>query len=137
MNRRSFVITGLAAFATPSLVLAAPVAYTDGLAKTHLAKGEVVFLDFKADWCGTCKAQERVINALKGENPDYEAKVTFINVDWDAHGKGALVKELNIPRRSTLVVLKGEEELGRIVAGTGKDEIKALMDVALAAAASS
>ena len=32
-----------------------------------------------------------------------------------------------------LVVLKGDKELGRIVAGTGKDEIKALMDVALAA----
>ena len=137
MNRRSFVITGLTALVTPSLALAAPAAYTDGLAKTHLAKGEVVFLDFKADWCSTCKAQERVIKALKAANPEYEAKVTFIDVDWDAYGKGALVKELNIPRRSTLVVLKGEEELGRIVAGTGKDEIKALMDVALAAAASS
>ena len=74
MNRRSFVITGLAALATPSLVLAAPVAYTDGLAKTHLAKGEVVFLDFKADWCGTCKAQERVINALKARTPTMKPK---------------------------------------------------------------
>ncbi len=137
MNRRTFCLTGLAALATPGFVLAAPIAYTDGLAKKHLAKGEVIFLDFKADWCSTCKAQARVLNKLKAANLDYEAKVTFIDVDWDDHGKSALVKELNIPRRSTLVVLKGEEELGRIVAGTGKDEIKALMDVALAAAASS
>jgi thiol:disulfide interchange protein len=137
MNRRSFYLTGLAALAAPGLALAMPKDYTEGLAKKHLAQGDVVFLDFKADWCSTCRAQERVINALKAENPDYAAKVTFINVDWDKHGKGALVKELNIPRRSTLVVMKGEEELGRIVAGTGKDEIKALMDVALGAAASS
>ena len=133
MNRRHFCLTGLAVLATPSFALAAPLDYTEGLAKEHLAKGEVVFLDFTADWCGTCKAQERVLNALKAANPDYEAKVTFIDVDWDKHGKGTLVSELNIPRRSTLVVMKGEEELGRIVAGTGEAEIKALMDVALAA----
>jgi thioredoxin 1 len=41
---------------------------------------------------------------------------------------------MNIPRRSTLVVLKGNKELGRIVAGTAKDDIKALMDLALQAA---
>jgi len=32
-------------------------------------------------------------------------------------------------------VLKGDKELGRIVAGTAKEEIKALMDLALQAAA--
>lgn len=133
MNRRHFCLTGFATLATPSFALAAPLDYSEGLAKEHLARGEVVFLDFKADWCGTCKAQERVINALKAANPDYEAKVTFIDVDWDKHGKGALVKELNIPRRSTLVVMKGDAELGRIVAGTGEAEIKVLMDLALAA----
>jgi hypothetical protein len=41
---------------------------------------------------------------------------------------------MKIPRRSTLVVLRGNQELGRIVAQTGRDEIKALMDTALAAA---
>ncbi len=137
MNRRTFCLTGLsglAALATPSFAFAAAKQYKDGLAKKRLAKGDVVFLDFKASWCATCAAQERVINALKGANPAYAKKITFIDVDWDKHGKSALVNELNIPRRSTLVVLKGDEELGRIVAGTGKAEIKALMDVALNAA---
>jgi thioredoxin 1 len=32
------------------------------------------------------------------------------------------------------VILKGDKELGRIVAGTAKEEIKALMDTALQAA---
>ena len=50
--------------------------------------------------------------------------------------KGELSRMLNIPRRSTLVVLKGEQELGRLVAQTGKAEIKALMDTALGAATS-
>ncbi|NIN77063.1 MAG: thioredoxin [Planctomycetales bacterium] len=115
---------------------ATPLNYKEGLLKTHLAKGETVFLDFKASWCTTCAAQERVINALKDENPAYETAITFIDVDWDTYGRSQLVKDMNIPRRSTLVVLRGEEELGRIVAGTSKKEIKALMDTALAAATS-
>jgi thiol:disulfide interchange protein len=94
-----------------------------------------VFLDFKASWCSTCAAQERVITALRAENPAYDQAISFINVDWDQWGDGDLVQSLNIPRRSTLVVLKGDQELGRIVAGTAEDEIKALLDLALAAAA--
>jgi thioredoxin 1 len=41
---------------------------------------------------------------------------------------------LNIPRRSTLVVLKENDELIRLVAGTQPKKIKHLMDTALAAA---
>jgi thiol:disulfide interchange protein len=102
--------------------------------KERLAAGDTVFVDFKASWCTTCAAQERVMNELKAANPAYEQAITFVEVDWDDHGKGELSKSLNIPRRSTLVVLKGDQELGRIVAGTAKAEIKALMDTALGAA---
>jgi hypothetical protein len=70
---------------------------------------------------------------LKAANPDYEARITFIQVDWDVYKDDALTVSLAIPRRSTLVVLKGDQELGRIVAGTGQTEIKALMDLALTA----
>ena len=93
-----------------------------------------MFLDFKADWCSTCAAQERVINALLQENSAYEANVVFVNVDWDQYRGDDLTQRLRIPRRSTLVVLKGNQELGRIVAGTSRDDIKALMDTALSAA---
>jgi thiol-disulfide isomerase/thioredoxin len=101
----------------------------------RLAKGETVFIDFSATWCSTCAAQERVINALKSENPAYAKQITFIKADWDQWGKSDIVKSMKIPRRSTLVVLKGDKELGRIVAGTAQAEIKSLMDVALQAAA--
>lgn len=137
MKRRSFLTASLAATAAAALPLramAAPLAYTPGLVKDRLAKGETVFLDFKASWCGTCAAQERVLDALKAENPAYEASVTFINVDWDEYRSAALTRDLKIPRRSTLVVLKGDAELGRIVAQTSPKVIKDLMDTALAAA---
>ena len=134
MKRRTFLTLATGATLAPLAARAAVMDYTPGLVQQALDNGETVFLDFKASWCSTCAAQERVINALRAEDPTYDGAITFINVDWDAHGNGALAQSLNIPRRSTLVVLKGNQELGRIVAGTRKSEIKALMDTALAAA---
>lgn len=135
MNRREFIsITAAAATLAPLSARAAAIDYTPGLVEQRLAAGETLFLDFKASWCSTCAAQDRVINALLAENPAYAAKVTFIDVDWDVYANDPLTLRLAIPRRSTLVVLRGDQELGRIVAGTSRDAIKALMDVALAAA---
>ncbi|WP_172298108.1 thioredoxin family protein [Pseudoruegeria sp. HB172150] len=132
MKRRAFLAgTGAVMMAGPALAV---TAYMPGLVTKELNAGKTVFLDFKASWCTTCAAQERVINALKAENPAYEQAISFINVDWDEYGRSDLARSLKIPRRSALVVLKGNRELGRIVAGTGRDQIKALMDTALAAA---
>ena len=137
MNRRDFLIATSAAAVTLAMPLAAHAAardYSPELLAAELAAGKTVFLDFKASWCSTCAAQERVITALMADNPAYAANISFINVDWDQWGKSDIVTQMKIPRRSTLVVLKGDQELGRIVAQTGKAEIKALMDTALSAA---
>ena len=72
-----------------------------------------------------------MINALRADNPDFDAAMTFINVDWDTYSKHDVVRARGIPRRSTLLVLRGDEELGRIVAGTSEGQIKALMETGL------
>lgn len=134
MNRRDFIALATAATLTPLTLSADVLDYTPGMAQKALASGKTVFLDFSATWCSTCAAQARVIDALRDENPDYDANITFIKVDWDNFGDGKLSNALRIPRRSTLVVLKGDKELGRIVAGTAREKIKQLMDTALTAA---
>ncbi len=134
MKRRDFSILATASLLVPHAGWAGTTRYRPGLAREELAAGRTVFLDFKASWCPTCAAQERVIAALKAENPAYEQQISFIDVDWDNYGNGELSRSLNIPRRSTLVVLKGDQELGRIVAGTKRKVIRELMDIALAAA---
>ncbi|GGE36680.1 hypothetical protein GCM10011360_25580 [Primorskyibacter flagellatus] len=135
MYRRDFLLTAAAAgIALPQVATAAPVDYAPGVVEKMLAEGRTVFVDFKASWCTTCAAQERVLTKLKAANPAYETAITFVNVDWDTYGKADFTRGLKIPRRSTLVVLKGDAELGRLVAETGEDQIKALLDTALSAA---
>ena len=135
MNRREFVtVLAGAAVAPTALFAGSGIEYEPGLVDRELAAGRTVFVDFYTNWCTTCAAQQRTITALKAENPAYEDAITFVSVDWDLHSRSELAKRLAIPRRSTLVVLKGEEELGRIVAGTSRADIKALMDMALSAA---
>jgi thioredoxin 1 len=132
MNRRTFLAsTSTLALLPLGLQAAEPILYTPGSAEAAMDEGKIVLLDFWASWCTTCAAQERVLAALKAENPAYEEKIEFYQVDWDLYAKESLSKDLRIPRRSTLVLLKGRTELGRIVAGTSKEDIKALLDTAL------
>ncbi len=81
--------------------------------------------------CTTCRAQKRVIARLVEQNPAYQKSMFFVRVDWDDYGDEPVARDRNIPRRSTLLVLRGNRELGRIVAGTSEDDIKALLDKGL------
>lgn len=134
MFTRRQTLIGATAFALMPMTRAAQamIDYSPGLVTERLAAGETVFVDFSAEWCSTCRAQERVITALRAANPAYDAAMTFVKVDWDQHGTGDLSRSLSIPRRSTLVLLRGEAELGRIVAQTAEGDIRALMDLGLA-----
>ena len=131
MLRRTFLAALFAATALPAWPAAAGtgfVEYRPGVIKDALASGKTVFVDFSATWCVTCKAQARVIDELLGDNPDYAEAMTFVRVDWDTYSNAPVARDRNIPRRSTLIMLRGQEELGRIVAGTSKAQIKALLD---------
>lgn len=131
MNRRKFLIASTALAALPTFASAqmAPegwVDYTPGLIQSLLDEGKTVFVDYSASWCSTCKTQERAITDIRASTDTYEAMV-YVRVDWDAYGRHTVTTSRKIPRRSTLLVLRGSDELGRIVAGTRKADIEALM----------
>lgn len=133
MNRRHFLITSTALAALPMAATAQMAAegwvdYEPGLIQSLLNEGKTVFVDYSASWCSTCKAQERTITGIRATTDKYENMV-FVRVDWDEYGRHAVTTSRKIPRRSTLLVLRGSDELGRIVAGTRKKDIQALMDL--------
>jgi len=134
MRRLVLALATLVSVAAPAVAAPERVFYEPGLAEAAMAEGQVVLLDFFAPWCSTCRAQERVLTELRDANPAYDEAIAFITVDWDTYGDGDLAQSLAVPRRSTLIALEGDTELGRIVAGTSREEIAALLDAALAAA---
>jgi len=127
ITRRQTLILSLGLLALPRAALAAPAQMSPEEVQALQAAGKTVFVDFKADWCGTCKAQEKVINAVLADDPALEQAITFAQIDWDKYGDHPFPKGLAIPRRSTLVKFNGTTELGRLVAQTGRDQIEALI----------
>ncbi|RVU85784.1 thioredoxin [Leucothrix sargassi] len=132
MKRRTFIslVAGLA-LAPSALFAGEGLVYEPGLIEKKLAEGKTVFVDYAANWCSTCKRQERLISQLRERNPEYDKNITFIRVDWDVYSNHEVTEARNVPRRSTLLLLKDDKELGRIVASTRLNDIKALLDKGL------
>lgn len=133
MNRRDFMLLTAAVSTVPALGYAS-VDYTKGLIERHLAAGDTVYVDFKTDWCSTCRAMARRLDVLREENPAYDKHIVFIDVDFDRWGGSSLTKKWNVPSRSTHLVLKGDQELGRVYAKSSARAIGGLLDIALEAA---
>lgn len=85
-----------------------------------------VALHFHADWCPTCKAQEKVLQALKAE-PGLDLSVLVANYDTEK----ALKQRFNIRGQSTFVVLRGLQETGRVVGETSPAGIRNVLKTAL------
>lgn len=136
MHRRRFLasltasaaIAGSVSFASLAQASAHAVPYSAKQLQGLLASGKTVLLDFAATWCTTCRAQERVLDSLMGGGA-YN-NIVLMRVDWDTYRDTQIVSDLSIPRRSTLVLLRGNKELGRVVAQTGQSAIKGLLDKA-------
>jgi thiol-disulfide isomerase/thioredoxin len=132
IHRRTVLalLTGVAAMAlTGKAGALETITYTEQALADAQQSGQPYLLDFFATWCSTCAAQERVLDSLAAADGRY-ADITIIRVDWDEHSRGELVTSMAIPRRSTLVLMRGTEELGRLVAETRSEQIAALLDLA-------
>lgn len=134
INRRHLLagfagVSLVALMAGPSMALMI-VPYTgtelEGLAQS----GKPYVINFHATWCSTCAAQQRVLDELQAESGAY-ADIPILRVDWDEYGDSELARNLAIPRRSTLVLMRGTTELGRLVAETRKERISGLLDLAM------
>jgi thioredoxin 1 len=101
--------------------------YSEEVFVSAQADNKPVLLDFYASWCSTCKKQQPVLKSLTQE--DELDGVLVLTVDYDTSNE--LKKKMNVSRQSTLIMFKGEQEVGREIGVTDKDKIRALMKKAL------
>jgi thiol:disulfide interchange protein len=101
--------------------------YEAGAFKAAQAAGKPVLVEIHADWCTECKMQNQVLSKLTREAA-YAGVVRF-RVDFDKQKD--VVKAFGARKQSTLVIYKGDKEVGRAVGITGEDRIKALLNKAI------
>ena len=84
------------------------------------ALGSPVALHFHADWCSTCRRQQRVFEVLR-EDPAL-AGITVLVADYDKERQLRLVK--GVRAQSTIIVFRGDEETARLGGVTRKEAIR-------------
>lgn len=117
--------------ATATSAISKTVDYKDGMIVSALEKGETVLVEFAADWCGVCRAQQSVMRDLKAANPAYAENIKFIRVNWDQYRGSELATKFGARSQSTLVLAKGDKILGSLTYDSSQQNIKNLLDLAL------
>ena len=138
MNRRDILMAaaalGLArvVMAGPAAAKAAdPVVYSPEALAAELAAGKAVVLDFAASWCPSCLAQGRAIQALRAENPAYDAGLVFMVADWDTWKDTEIAQRLGVTGRGAVRILKGDAIVARSDQHLQKAQMQAFLDAAL------
>ena len=87
----------------------------------------ITLIDFTARWCGPCKQLKPVLAALADE---YAGRVRIVVVDVD--DEPALTQRYDVRAMPTLVVLRDQQEVGRVHGARPRAFIAGVLDRALA-----
>ncbi len=120
------LLAGLALSAAASLAVALDIQpYSPESLAAKQKAGEAVALHFHADWCPTCRAQEKVFNGWKG---DATVPGTLLIVNYDKERE--LKRQLGVRTQSTVIAYKGSKETGRLAGETDPAPLRAVLDSA-------
>jgi thioredoxin 1 len=105
-----------------------PVAITDSNFDQSVLKADKpVLVDFWATWCKPCQMVAPIVDELANE---YNGRVKFVKLDVDQNPKTATkYKVMSIP---TLLIFKKGQPISHLVGFRPKNELKRVLDTALA-----
>lgn len=126
MKPRSFApaLLFLALLAVSGLARALDIQpYTAAALQQAQGAGKALAVHFHADWCPTCRAQERVFREIK-DDPDLKG-LTLLVAHYDDEKE--LRKAMNVRSQSVIVVFRGSKETARLGGETKPAKIKAAL----------
>jgi thioredoxin 1 len=99
----------------------AEIIFTDENFDTEVLKADVpVLVDFWAPWCGPCRIQGPVIEALAREQEGKPLKIGKLNVDESPQ----IAQAYNVMSIPTIIVFKGGQVAQQMVGVQQKDALK-------------
>ncbi len=124
----------LLSLAVASILLTAAVSaqalevkpYTAAVLAQAQQANKPVAVHFHADWCPTCRAQDKALQSLKTD-PALDLTVLVANYDTEKD----LKRRFNVRTQSTIVVLHGQKESARLVGDTSAASIRDALKTAL------
>ncbi|KAJ8464657.1 hypothetical protein OPV22_027209 [Ensete ventricosum] len=85
--------------------------------ESHSQTNKLMVIDFSASWCGPCRFVEPAFKAMAAQYSD----AVFFKIDVDEIPE--VSKQWKVQAMPTFVLVKGGQEVGRIV-GAKKDELE-------------
>ncbi|MCM0022181.1 MAG: thioredoxin family protein [Tagaea sp.] len=125
-RRTLLALSGAALLATPAL--ARPSAkFTEAAFKAAQDADKSILVEITAVWCPACKAQAPVLERLL-TSAKFRDYVVF-TIDFDSEKDAMRRFEARLP--GTLLVFKGEDQMGRSLADTDPVSLAALLEMGL------
>ncbi len=100
--------------------------FTDENFDSEVIKSSIpVLVDFWAPWCGPCRIQGPIIEALAREQEGKSVKIGKLNVDENPH----TAQSYNVMSIPTIIVFKGGQVAQQMVGVQQKDALKKALGI--------
>ena len=128
MNRRKFLAAAVAVtLAVPAFANSAPAPFSADAFEAAQTEGRPILVHVTAPWCGTCRAQKKVLPGLLA-SPSLSG-ILWLEIDFDSQEE--LRETFGVRHQSTTIMFRGREEVARAVGETDPDALRELLSKAL------
>ena len=103
--------------------MTSPLTKDDLISYSKSKSSTLIVIDFKATWCGPCKAIKPFIEYLHESYPNVE----FMEIDIEDEDRNTIVSNFDIKKVPTFVFYKNGEVCNTLV-GTNKDNLEGFVN---------